>query len=468
MLYLVKPIFLATDIFIWLFAVILVITVYKIKRQPNLCKKWSVLLQSKLYNTCLVTLVFFCIVALTDSIHFREPISETHNTKIVYSNEVKSLFDSLVTPLGIVKEQSYSKPFATHNLNKSYEKDSAGNYISFYNHLKINEKNEPSIGELGYEFTIKWFKWAFISLAVLSLYILFKERNQLWHRRIPNYLTTLKKSGVLHSIITAIILFTIFACLVNISSCYHVFGTSKIGEDVLYQTMKSIRTGIIIGTITTIFSLPIAIIMGICSGYFGKTIDDIIQYIYTTISAIPGILLISAAVLSLQVWLGRHANWLSSMEESADMRLLMICFILGITGWTSLCRLLRGETLKIREMDYITAAKTLGVSNSRILYKHILPNVMHIVLIITVIDFSSLVLAEAVLSYIGVGVDPSTMSWGNMINSARLEMAREPAIWWSLAAAFVFMFSLVLAANIFADGVRAAFDPREKNNAGAS
>ncbi|MBT4885578.1 MAG: ABC transporter permease [Legionellales bacterium] len=464
MLYLVKPIFLATDVLIWLFTLMLVITVYKIKRQPNLCKKWSVLLQSKLYNTCLVTLVFFCAVALTDSIHFKTPLSETHNAKTVYGNEVRSLFDLLVTPLGRIKEQSYSKPFATHSLNKSYEKDSTGNYISFYSHLKINEKHEPSIAELGYKFAISWLKWAFISLAAAALFILFKKRHQAWQRRIPSSLTALKESGGFHSIITTIILFTIFAALIYTSNYYHVFGTSKIGEDVLYQTMKSIRTGIIIGTITTIFSLPIAIILGICSGYFGRTIDDIIQYIYTTISAIPGILLISAAVLSLQVWLGRHANWFSSMEESADMRLLMICFILGITGWTSLCRLLRGETLKIREMDYITAAKTLGVSNSSILYKHILPNVMHIVLIITVIDFSSLVLAEAVLSYIGVGVDPSTMSWGNMINSARLEMAREPAIWWSLAAAFIFMFSLVLAANIFADGVRAAFDPREKSN----
>jgi peptide/nickel transport system permease protein len=152
------------------------------------------------------------------------------------------------------------------------------------------------------------------------------------------------------------------------------------------------------------------------------------------------------------------------MQESADIRLLLICFILGITGWTSLCRLLRGETLKIREMDFITAAKTMGVSKFNILFRHILPNVMHIVLIITVIDFSGLVLAEAVLSYIGVGVDPTTTSWGNMINSARLELARDPAIWWSLAASFTFMSIMVLAANIFAEGVREIFDPRSKNN----
>jgi peptide/nickel transport system permease protein len=125
-----------------------------------------------------------------------------------------------------------------------------------------------------------------------------------------------------------------------------------------------------------------------------------------------------------------------------------------------LCRLLRGESLKLREAEYIHAAVSFGVSHARIIGKHILPNVMHIVLITVVLDFSGLVLAEAVLSYVGVGVDPTMNSWGNMINGARLEMAREPVVWWSLASAFVFMFALVLSANLFSDAVRDAFDPR--------
>jgi peptide/nickel transport system permease protein len=142
------------------------------------------------------------------------------------------------------------------------------------------------------------------------------------------------------------------------------------------------------------------------------------------------------------------------------MRLLFLCLILGVTSWTGLCRLLRGEALKLREVEYVQAAVAFGVTPLRVMTRHLLPNVMHIVLISVVLDFSGLVLAEAVLSYVGVGVDPSTDSWGNMINGARLEMAREPVVWWSLAAAFVFMFALVLAANLFSDAVRDAFDPR--------
>jgi peptide/nickel transport system permease protein len=142
------------------------------------------------------------------------------------------------------------------------------------------------------------------------------------------------------------------------------------------------------------------------------------------------------------------------------MRLLFLCIILGMTSWTGLCRLLRAETLKLREMEYVQAAVSLGVKQHMILLRHILPNVMHIVLISIVLDFSSLVLAEAALSYINIGVDSSTYSWGNMINGARLEMAREPIVWWSLTAAFLFMFALVLAANLFAQTVQTAFDPR--------
>src|SRR5688500_14001625 len=114
-------------------------------------------------------------------------------------------------------------------------------------------------------------------------------------------------------------------------------------------------------------------------------------------------------------------------------------------------------------MEYIQAANAFGVSHWRIISRHIIPNVMHIVLITTVMDFSGLVLAEAVLSYVGVGVDPSTVSFGTMINSARLEMAREPMVWWSLAAAFVFMFLMVLPGNPFADAVRDAFEPRVRS-----
>ena len=220
------------------------------------------------------------------------------------------------------------------------------------------------------------------------------------------------------------------------------------------------RTSLVIGTLTTLVLLPLGVAAGVAAGYFRGWVDDAIQYVYTTLNSIPGVLLIAASVLMIQVLIDTHPETFATAAQRADMRLLALCAILGLTSWTGLARLLRGESLKLSELEYIQAAHAFGVSHARILARHILPNVAHIVIITMVLDFSGLVLAEAVLSYVGVGVDPSTTSFGTMINAARMEMAREPMVWWSLAAAFVFMFALVLAANLFADAVRDGFDPR--------
>jgi len=252
----------------------------------------------------------------------------------------------------------------------------------------------------------------------------------------------------------------LLGCAIELAPYYHVFGTDQVGNDVLYQALKSIRTGLLIGTLTTLVMLPFALVLGLVAGYFGGWVDDAIQYLYTTLSSIPGVLLVAASALMLEIYMSRHGDSYASLAARADLRLLALCLILGVTAWTGLCRYLRAEALKLRSADFIEAARAFGVSDRKILARHILPNIMHIVMISIVLDFSGLVLAEAVLTYIDIGVDPSMESWGNMINGARLELARDPVVWWSLGAAFVLMFALVLAANIFADAVRDAFDPR--------
>ena len=241
-----------------------------------------------------------------------------------------------------------------------------------------------------------------------------------------------------------------------------MLGTDKVGVDVFYIALKGLRTAMLIGLLTTLLTLPVGIAMGLAAGYFRGWVDDIIQYIYTTLNSIPSVLLIAATVLMLQVALDANPEAFASSVEKADLRLFFLCAILGLTSWTGLARLIRGEVLKMREQDYILAARASGVSSVKILFSHLLPNLMHLILIAMVMDFSGLVLAEAVLSYVGVGVDPSTFSYGTMINAARLELSREPIVWWSLVAAFVFMLLLVLSANLFADAVRDAFDPRAR------
>ncbi len=244
----------------------------------------------------------------------------------------------------------------------------------------------------------------------------------------------------------------------------HMLGTGKVGNDVLFSAIKGIRTGVVIGAGTTIIIIPFAIFFGIVAGLFGGMIDDAIQYIYTTLSSIPGVLLIAAFMLLFGT--GGYQGGLVKETDTflgffvLNDRLFWLCVIMGITSWTDLCRLLRAETLKLREMEYVQAARAFGVSQIGLIARHLIPNVMHLVLITMVLQFSGLVLAEAVLSYIGIGVGAEMGSWGNMINTARMELSREPVVWWNLAGAFVFMFALVLAANIFADAVRDALDPK--------
>ncbi|MHC4789100.1 MAG: ABC transporter permease, partial [Planctomycetota bacterium] len=125
-------------------------------------------------------------------------------------------------------------------------------------------------------------------------------------------------------------------------------------------------------------------------------------------------------------------------------------------------RLIRGETLKLRESDYVVAARAVGAGRARILFRHIMPNVFHIVIISFTLGFSGIVLSEAVLSYIGIGVEATTISWGTMISEARMELSRDPSVWWHLAGAAGALFLLVLAFNVFGDALRDALDPKLK------
>jgi len=244
----------------------------------------------------------------------------------------------------------------------------------------------------------------------------------------------------------------------------HWLGTDKVGSDVLFTALKGVRTAIVIGAGTTLIIVPFAIFFGVVAGYFGGFIDDLVQYIYTTLASIPGVLLIVAFMLLFGTT-GFQGGLITEAQIDFGVfifndRLFWLALILGITSWTDLCRLIRGETLKLRELEYVQASKAFGVGSLGIIYRHIVPNLMHLVLITFVLQFSGLVLAEAILSYIGIGVGPQMGSWGNMINTARLELSRDPIVWWNLLAAFLFMFGLVLPANIFGDAVRDALDPR--------
>ncbi len=448
-----------TDILVWGLLIVLFFLGWGASRSPQVREQWHTIFRSSIAMASAVILSFYLFFTLLDSVHLRfavEP-TEVKSQQIQYS-EIVSLLDLIFSHNIEGTERTYSAPFAVHEYTKSIIVDEKGVTKQEYLPLKHVSKSGQSMKRS----FIAVITGLTISMLFIIVHILWRSKEGFTHefRQVVQGRTELPWRI---AYITIIVLITLCTWFYMLSFDYHVLGTDKVGGDVLYQSLKSIRTGVLIGLLTTLIMLPVAILLGVSAGLFGGWVDDVIQYLYTTLSSIPGVLLIAAGVLSMQVMMNNNPAWFESTLERSDLRLLFLILILGITSWTGLCRLLRAETLKISQIEFVTAAKAFGVGKLKIIRRHIIPNLMHIILISVVLDFSGLVLAEAVLSYVGVGVDPTMHSWGNMINQARLEMAREPMVWWSLFSAFVFMFILVLAANLLSDRVQTVLDPRNKS-----
>jgi len=463
-----KPILLWTDILVLLLIVAVIAFVARARQREHLRAPWRKVLRSTAGMIAAPVLLAFLAVGFLDSLHFqRGTPPEKGQTAMRYGPDVLSVLDVLVEHLRTRQERSFSAPFATHAHSKEMITRPDGTQVRDFPRLRFGGSHlEDPVADRAADIGRRLLQALGMStvFGVIASVIVVGSYARRRDLSFDGALAALREGSVdvplgpmLASTVSLIVTFT---ALLALSGVYHVFGTDKVGQDVFYLTLKSIRTALVIGTATTLVMLPFAITLGTLAGYFRGRVDDAIQYLYTTLSSIPDVLLIAAAVLMMQVYMDTHPEIFDSVTRRADFRLTFLCIILGVTSWTGLCRLLRGETLKLREQEYVLAAQAFGVSHFRIMLRHVLPNVFHLVIITTVLKFSGLVLAEAVLSYVGVGVDPAMNSFGTMINSARLEMAREPIVWWSLASAFVFMLLLVLSANLFADAVRDAFDPR--------
>ena len=463
-----QAVVLWTDWLVYLLVLIIAATAVYVRGKEHLRAPWRRVAQSASGMIGLTVLLVFVTAGLIDSVHFRPLLATSApHAKPAYAVEVLSVLDLVLEPLRTRREKTYSAPLATHLYAKETMELRDGGQARDYPRLKyggarLQDPERDWAGDIARTALGGVAGGAAIWLLLGWLTVMAAARARgapvraVW-QRLWRGETEVPWRAILLTLLAFCVL---GGAAIALAADYHVLGTDKVGQDVLYQALKSIRTALVIGTLTTLVMLPFAIALGIAAGYFGGWVDDAIQYVYTTLNSIPGVLLIAAAVLMMQVYIDSHPELYPTAAQRADLRLLFLCIILGVTSWTGLCRLLRGEALKLKELEYIQAAHAFGVRHHRIIARHILPNVMYIVLITVVMEFSGLVLAEAVLSYVGVGVDPSMNSFGTMINNARLEMAREPMVWWSLTAAFVFMVTLVLAANLFADSVRDAFDPR--------
>lgn len=221
----------------------------------------------------------------------------------------------------------------------------------------------------------------------------------------------------------------------------HWLGTDRQGRDILARTLYGAKIALSVGVLTAAISVAIGALLGVVAGWFHGWVDALIVWLYSTVQSIPSILL----MIALAYLTGRGLTG------------VLVAF--AATYWVAPCRVIRGEVLKIRDAEYVQAARALGYGTVRILARHVLPNTLHLVLVNFALVFVTAIKAEVILSYLGLGIQGEP-SWGSMIQQARGELIN--GFFWQIGAASIAMFVLVLAFNIFADALQDALDPKAR------
>ena len=232
----------------------------------------------------------------------------------------------------------------------------------------------------------------------------------------------------------------------NIITKKYRLGTDNYGRDILSRLLFGVRVSLSVGLVAVFISLTIGIFMGSVAGFYRGRVDNIIMWFINVVWSIPTILL----AMAIRFAIGDKIN-----------SFLAIFIAVGLSMWVEVARIVRGQVLSVREMEYVQAARSLGYNNARIIMKHILPNIIGPIMVIAASDFASAILIEAGLSFVGIGVKPPTPSWGSMLNDHRAYLLTPDRAFLALAPGICIMV-MVLAFNLLGNGLRDAFDVKGK------
>ena len=251
------------------------------------------------------------------------------------------------------------------------------------------------------------------------------------------------------------------------ANCYappspaHICGTDYQGRDVFLRTLAGSASALKVGTIAGVTAAVIGVFLGMTAGYFGGRTDETAVWIYSTFAAMPTLLFVLAfALLFSQECLSPALAGVFAVVAkilNTEPGMVGVYLAIGLSGWVTLCRVVRGETMKLKNAGFVAAAKVAGVSNIRIIMRHIFPNIFHLAIIYFTTLFAGAVMLEVIVSYLGLGIQ-SVPSWGLMISDGQARLWS--GIWWEITSASGALFILVLALNILGDSLRDALDPR--------
>jgi peptide/nickel transport system permease protein len=234
-----------------------------------------------------------------------------------------------------------------------------------------------------------------------------------------------------------------------------VLGTDVSGRDVLSRVFYGARISLLVGVVATLLALLIGVTLGLLAGYFGGWLDKLLMRITDVFFAFPGILLAIVLLATLNQPAVREA--LVGVSGKLDPGIWGLFIALGVTGWTGIARVIRGEALALKEREFVEAARAIGCSHSRIIFVHLLPNTLPLIIVLGTMAVAQNILSEAGLSFLGLGIQPPEASWGGMLAEGRPYLSTMP--WWGLYPGLALALT-VLGFNLLGDGLRDVLDPR--------